>query len=80
MFSLMLQEPAKETKQEQSSKSEEPKFQAFSGKKYSLRGWWTFKQSNALKLSYSPVTCPIWIRDTMGVLYLSGMYYQKMKQ
>ncbi|KAK4562528.1 hypothetical protein RGQ29_005151 [Quercus rubra] len=31
-------EPAKETKQEQSSKSEEPKFQAFSGKKYSLRG------------------------------------------
>ncbi|XP_050260148.1 uncharacterized protein LOC126705298 [Quercus robur] len=31
-------EPAKETKQEQPSKSEEPKFQAFSGKKYSLRG------------------------------------------
>ncbi|XP_075673648.1 uncharacterized protein LOC142643012 [Castanea sativa] len=31
-------EPAKETKQEQSSKSEEPKFKAFSGKKYSLRG------------------------------------------
>ncbi|XP_030942882.1 ubiquitin fusion degradation protein 1 homolog [Quercus lobata] len=31
-------EPVKETKQEQPSKSEEPKFQAFSGKKYSLRG------------------------------------------
>ncbi|KAK9287189.1 hypothetical protein L1049_015601 [Liquidambar formosana] len=31
-------EAAKETKQEQPQKKEEPKFQAFTGKKYSLKG------------------------------------------
>jgi ubiquitin fusion degradation protein 1 len=33
-----LQESGKETKQEQPEKKEEPKFQAFTGKKYSLKG------------------------------------------
>ena len=74
MLYLMLQEPANETKQEQSSKSEEPKFQAFSEKKYSLKGWWTFKQSNALQSIFILLSTDVlWIRDTMGVLYLSGM-------
>lgn len=36
-FSI-LQEVAKEAKQEEASKKEEPKFQAFTGKKYSLKG------------------------------------------
>jgi ubiquitin fusion degradation protein 1 len=34
----LLQVAAKESKQEQPPKKEEPKFQPFSGKKYSLRG------------------------------------------
>ena len=86
MFSLMLQEAAKETKQEQSSKnkqeqSEEPKFQAFTGKKYSLRGWWICKQLSAFKLfcSPSPVRLYLCVRKYNRIMYLSGMYYQKMK-
>lgn len=38
VFSLMQKEAGKESKQEQPPKTEEPKFQPFSGKKYSLRG------------------------------------------
>ncbi|KAF6168467.1 hypothetical protein GIB67_005019 [Kingdonia uniflora] len=37
-YFLAMQIPAKETKQEQLEKKEEPKFQAFSGKKYTLKG------------------------------------------
>ncbi|KAF6153749.1 hypothetical protein GIB67_000982 [Kingdonia uniflora] len=37
-YFLVMQIPAKETKQEQLEKKEEPKFQAFSGKKYTLKG------------------------------------------
>ena len=34
----LVQEAAKDTKQEQSEKKDDPKFQPFTGKKYSLRG------------------------------------------
>lgn len=37
-FLAILQEAPKDSKQEQPEKKEEPKFQAFTGKKYSLRG------------------------------------------
>ncbi|KAF6151902.1 hypothetical protein GIB67_010476 [Kingdonia uniflora] len=37
-YFLAMQIPAKETKQEQLEKKEEPKFQAFSRKKYMLKG------------------------------------------
>ena len=74
MLYLMLQEPAIETKQEQEIKELWAKVPLICGKKYSLRGWWTFKQSNALQSIFILLSTDVlWIRDTMGVLYLSGM-------
>jgi len=36
---VTVQAPAKEAKAAEPPKQEEPKFQAFTGKKYSLKGW-----------------------------------------